>query len=367
MKRLIAVILAAVMTVSLLAACGKTDTQANLQALNNKGDFSGIVMMTRDGETVYEVSGGVENDESEEPINADTRFCVGSVSKQFTAAAVLILHQEGKLNVDDKLSRFFPDYRYGDEITVRMLLDMRSGIAEFYDIEYIDNAFTELPTGELRGVVTNDKSVKENRQTLESWLMKQPLVFEPDTDFEYSNSNYFLLARIVEIVSGKDYHDFVRERIFEPLGMNSSSFIDDTEFAEIPHFAAPTVNPQTVYVGVTMGLGDIISDAHDLDIWLSSLKNNKILKQESVAMMCTDYSDDDDEEDYGFGFRILYDGVFHVGSITTYETMVYTDVQRGVNIIAVTNDEPNLEISVSDIVLDLVDKLEGEDDGLLEV
>lgn len=362
MKKIIALVLVAGMIFS-LASCGVKDEKNKtaqiktyVSQLDNDESFSGVVVMTQDGKTVYEKADGIENNSDEEPITTDTLFCIGSVSKQFAAASILTLQQVGKLDVDDKLSKYYPDYKYGDDITIRHLLDMRSGIKEFYDVEYIDDAFTELPTGELRKTVTNKNTAEENRQILEDWLLKQPLEFEPDTDFEYSNSNYFLLARIVEKVSGMSYSEYVRKTIFMPLGMNNTYFIDDVNFNDVPHLAAPTVHPKTVCVGITMGLGDMISNAQDMDRWLTSLRTNSVLTKESVEMMGTDYTPDVDE-DYGFGIRMIGSGLFHSGSITTYQAMVYTDIEKGVNIFAVTNDEPNDSVSVAEIVWELTDQV----------
>ncbi len=340
MKKILALLLAAVMTLSIFASCGANEKQAYLNALLKDTGFSGVVFVTKNGHTVCQTAKGVENSETNQPITTDTKFCIGSVSKQFAAAAILLLRQEGKLSVDEDLTRFFPDYRYAKELTIRHLLDMRSGIREFYDVEYIDGAFTELPTGELRGVITNDNTAGENRRLLEDWLLRQPLEFEPDSAFEYSNSNYFLLARIVEIVSGQRYNDFLRERIFEPLG---------------------TVTPQTVYVGVTMGLGDMISNAHDIDRWLTSLRTHALLTGESVEMMTTDYTDEYDEcgeeENYGFGIRPYGEGLFHSGYFSTYLTMVYTDPKTGMNVFAVTNDDINPNVSIPELGWNLVDDL----------
>ena len=98
----------------------------------------------------------------------DSLFCIGSVSKQFTACAILLLQQDRKLSIDDRLTQYFPQYAAGSELTIRHLLEMRSGIAEFYDVEYIDDAFTELPTGELRNVITNDNTAEQNRRQTNS-------------------------------------------------------------------------------------------------------------------------------------------------------------------------------------------------------
>lgn len=358
MKKIIALLLIAA-SVFALASCSQSQKQEYLNSLVEDNDFSGVVLMTENGRTVCEVAGGVEKTNSNEPITINTRFCIGSVSKQFAAAAILTLQQDGKLNVNDRLEKYFPDYKYGNKLTIQHLLDMRSGIKEFYDVEYIDDAFTELPTGELRGVVTNNNSVEGNQKLLEDWLMKQPLDFEPDTNFDYSNSNYFLLARIVEIVSGESYNDYVHETIFEPLGMNNSSFIDEDDFRSVSHLAAPTVHPQTVYVGVTMGLGDIITNARDMDRWLTSLRTNQILTEESVKLMTTDYTESDDQ-DYGYGIRMNDLGLFHTGYITTYQAIAYTDPEKGVNIFIVTNDDINPDINVIDICWGLLEKTEEE-------
>lgn len=363
MKRAIALLLAAAMAITILASCGTNEKQAYLNAMIEGTGFSGVVLVTKNGKTVCESAKGTENKFSNKKITADTKFCIGSVSKQFAAAAILLLRQDGQLSVVDKLSKYFPDYRYGNELTIRHLLDMRSGIREFYDVEYIDDAFTELPTGELRGVITNDNTVEENREILEDWLLRQPLEFEPDTAFEYSNSNYFLLARIVEIVSGQSYNEFLRERIFKPLGMTHTTFIDDVDLFDQPDMAQPTVTPQTVYVGVTMGLGDMISNARDIDRWLTSLKTHELLTEESVDMMTTDYTnedddDDEEEENYGFGIRPCGDGLFHSGYFSTYLTMVFTDPETGFNVFAVTNDDTNPNIDISEIGWNLIDGLD---------
>ena len=363
MKRTLALLLAAIMVLTVLASCGTNESQKYLDAMLDNTGFSGVVLVTKNGKTVCKAARGTENNNSKEAITTDTQFCIGSVSKQFAAAAILLLRQDGQLSVDDKLSKYFPDYAYGNKLTIRHLLDMRSGIKEFYDVEFIDDAFTELPTGELRGVITNDNTVEENRQALEDWLLRQPLEFEPDTGFEYSNSNYFLLARIVEIVLGQRYNDFVRERIFEPLGMKHSTFIDDVDLQSQPHLAEPTVTPQTVYVGVTMGLGDMISNAHDIDRWLTSLRTHELLTEESIEMMTTDYTNEDDEcedeeENYGFGIRPTGQGLFHSGYFTTYLTMVYTDPEKGLNVFAVTNDDTNPNIDIPAISWNLIDCLD---------
>ena len=126
MKRAIALLLAAAMAITILASCGTNEKQAYLNAMLEGTGFSGVVLVTKNGKTVCESAKGTENKFSNKKITADTKFCIGSVSKQFAAAAILLLRQDGQLSVDDKLSKYFPDYRYGNELTIRHLLDMRA-------------------------------------------------------------------------------------------------------------------------------------------------------------------------------------------------------------------------------------------------
>ncbi|MER2081381.1 MAG: serine hydrolase domain-containing protein [Ruminococcus sp.] len=136
MKRTIALLLAAVMTLAILASCGTNEKQAYLNAMLEGTGFSGVVLVTKNGRTLCETARGTVNNDSKEPITTDTQFCIGSVSKQFAAAAILLLRQDGKLSVDDSLSKYFPNYRYGRELTIRHLLEMRSPLSALYLVTF---------------------------------------------------------------------------------------------------------------------------------------------------------------------------------------------------------------------------------------
>ena len=270
MKKTIALLLAALITLTVLASCKNYEDQAYLNNLLDGTGFSGVVLVTKNGHTICEAAQGVENNNSNQNITTDTRFCIGSVSKQFAATAILLLQQDGKLSVDDNLSKYFPSYKYGNDLKIRHLLEMRSGIKEFYDVEYIDDAFTELPTEDLRGVITNDNTVEQNQKLLEDWLLRQPLEFEPDTEFEYSNSNYFLLARIVEIVSEKSYNDFVRERIFD--------FVDYT----LPLYKGEGKSMLLIAIGCTGGKHRSVALTQALYDHLSENKNKVAVQHRDI-------------------------------------------------------------------------------------
>ena len=288
----------------------------------------------------------------------NSRFCIGSVSKQFAAASIMLLKQRGMLSVEDKLEKYFPQYKIGKDITLKNLLTMRSGIAEFYGVYYIDDAFTEIPTNDLEGVLTNQKTPGENREILKSWLFKQPLLFEPDSTYEYSNSNFFLLAEVVSQVSGMEYEDFVKKNILDTLGMKQTGFIDDNR--DFNGLSKPSVDTKTVYIGITRGLGDLYSCADDMDLWLSSFRKHTLLTEESVKEMSQDYSP---EDEYYYGYGINPDGeggLFHTGFFSTYYAVDYTNPEEEINLFAVTNDNKSMKADLTELCFKLLDKAQSD-------
>ena len=357
MKRILALVLTMMFCFS-LTSCGMLqDEQAFLEKELSSMNFSGVVRLTKDGRVLCEYVAGTEQPDSKRKITRDTKFCVGSVSKQFAAASIMLLKQDGKLNVEDTMDKYFPDYRYGKQLTLKHLLTMRSGIPEFYDVIFIDDAFTEVPVAGLDKTITNDGTPEQNQKLLEEWLLKQPLDNPPDTVSYYSNSNYFLLSRVVELVSGMKYNDFVRERIFKPLQMTHSGFVDDEDWQHMPNLAKPSVDTQTVYVGATRGLGDMISDAKDMERWLKSLRTYDILTEESVKEMTTNYSPEDEME-YGYGLMPDKDGSFcHTGSFTTYHALAYSYPKLGIDLFGITNDNANLEGDLNEVCFELLNRV----------
>lgn len=342
MKRLLAIILSCAV-VMCLAACGtstndakttadstkstekasKTDaeiTKEKLDAQLKRINFKGIVCITHNGEIVYQSVTG--NDEKGNPLELDTPMYIGSVSKQFCATAIMMLKEQGKLSLDDKLSKYFPEFEYGKDVTLKNMLTMRSGISEF--------SFSD-------GFYSEDK--EEIFADMKNYVFSQPLSFEPDTKYEYRNSNYILLGNIVEQVSGMSYNEFVRENIFKPLDMTSSGFV-----YEVPsnpdysaHLTFDTLNAGMLEAIIATGAGDIVTTAPDMEKWMTGLSSGKIISKESYEQMTQDYSPEDGD-DYGFGLMGAYDNsVSHTGRIGNYTAYDYINVDKGYNLYAVTN------------------------------
>ncbi len=186
----------------------KADAYFQLQ--NKLNRFSGAVLIALKGKPVLSKGYGLANYELQVPITVRTKFRLGSLTKAFTAAAVLQLEEKGLLQLEDPLSRFFPDYPSAEKIKIHHLLTHTSGIPSFTSLKEYSrfklNATTPLKTIEF--------------------FKPQPLSFEPGTNFAYSNSGYILLTAIIEKVSGRSYADYLRENIFLPLNLLDTTYDD---------------------------------------------------------------------------------------------------------------------------------------------
>jgi CubicO group peptidase (beta-lactamase class C family) len=229
MKRFVlSVVIACVILLNVSARCQTVPDkeiasriQAYLQPFGDTGNLIGSVLVARGGRILFRRSYGMANYELRVPNSSETRFHIASVSKPFTAAAILQLQEQGRLSVSDHVSRYVPDFPSGDRITLDNLLTHTSGIPDINGIEGIDT-FERSP------------------HTLEQLVAKfasLPLEFAPGSKQSYSNSNYNLLALILEKVSGEGYENYLRRHIFEPAGMKDSG-VDDDASRLIPNAAS---------------------------------------------------------------------------------------------------------------------------------
>ena len=286
--------------------------------------FKGVVSLTKDGEVIYQYVNG--KDSGGNALTVDSAMYIGSVSKQFCAASIIMLRDKGKLSVDDTLDKYFPEYEAAKKLTVRNLLTMRSGILDMVN------------EGPVEGV-SYENTEDKNTAVIKEWIFSQPLKFEPDSAYAYSNSNYFLLADIVKQISGKSYHDFVRENIFKPLGMSHSGFVeevtDDPAWAE--GLARGEGNTSVEPPGLANGAGDVASNAADMDAWMAGLSDGTVVSKESFREMTENYSTDSGAS-YGYGLMgMAYDGTGHPGAIGTYGALDYINPERGLRLFIASN------------------------------
>lgn len=322
----LSLLLAIILVPCSVSVSAQTDAQTYLDEQMDEYDLNGVVLVTKNGKVVCQSARGMANSAEGKEMTMDTLFPIGSNSKQFCAVAILMLQEQGKLNVEDTLSEYFPDYTVAADVTIRDLLTMRSGIREHQ--EGLNREYT----------LSEDATSEENIQIILEWLYTKKLLFKPGQSHRYSNANYLLLSMIVEQVSGQNYADFISESIFEPLDMNNSGFYEELmnhpDLAEYTGDVATPIDPELK--GLTQGCGDLVSTAEDMDKWMTSLKECTLISEESFNEMTTDYSKG---TGYGYGIRLQEDGaLFHDGAIVSYLSFVFTYPEDGFNVFGVTND-----------------------------
>jgi CubicO group peptidase (beta-lactamase class C family) len=254
----------------------KEKIDALIQSQVTDGNTPGIaISIAKDARTMYEKAAGVRDTSTKAPMLITTPQSIGSTTKQFTAAAILLLQQQKKLSIDDKLSKFVPEYVYADKVTLRQMLNMVSGISDDDPAIY---------GGKLTQPITREAMFKN--------LNRLPLMWKPGTHMIYTNTNYNLLALVVERASRQSYLTFLRDHIFSPLGMSSTSTIDQPP----PDMAAgyyhekpgqPFVSRAELHPDFSFGTGNLVSTTRDLLKWDAALLSGKVLDQQSLRTMFT--------------------------------------------------------------------------------
>jgi CubicO group peptidase (beta-lactamase class C family) len=255
---------------------GKIDEIA-AKALADSGAPSVSLAIVQGGKIVYEKAYGHARLDPATEAKAEMRYGIGSVSKQFLAGAILLLVQDGKLSLDDRVSRYLPNLTRAGEITIRQLLSHTSGYQDYYPQDYVA-PFMQKP-------VTVDG-------ILDQWA-KKPLDFDPGTRWQYSNTNYVVAGRIIERVTGEPYFNFLAKRILGPLGMRSAIDLAEQTLAA-PDAAGYTrfalgpmrpVHPEAR--GWLFAAGELAMTAHDLALWDIGLMEHKLLTPGSIEAMTT--------------------------------------------------------------------------------
>lgn len=239
--------------------------------------FNGSVLVADQGKVIYKKGFGLANMEWEIPNTPDTKFRLASITKQFTATAVLQLAAQGKIKLDGKLSEYLPEYRkdIGDKVTVHQLLNHTSGIP----------SYTGLP-GFFQEVSRNPFKVDDFVKKYAS----NDLEFEPGSKFSYNNSGYFLLGAIIEKVTGKPYEQVLKENIFDPLGMKNSGYDRfDTLLKKratgYQKSADGYVNAPYLDMSIPYSAGSLYSTVEDLYLWDQALYSDSLLNAQFKELM----------------------------------------------------------------------------------
>lgn len=281
--------------------------------------FNGAVLVAENGKVIYKKGLGLANMEWNVPNEADTKFRLGSITKQFTATLIMQLVEQGKLKLDGKLSEYLPDYRkdVGDKVTIHHLLTHTSGIPSYTSMP---NFMAEVS----RDPYTPVEFVKK--------YASGDLEFEPGAKFRYNNSGYFLLGAIIEKLHGKPYEQVLKEQVFDPLGMKNSGY--DHADAILPKRASgyektPTGYRNAPYLDMSLpyAAGSLYSTVEDLYLWDQALYTDKLISAKGKELMFKPFLDN-----YAYGWGITkvtlpqsketVNSVAHSGGINGFNTLL---------------------------------------------
>jgi CubicO group peptidase (beta-lactamase class C family) len=318
----------------------------------------GAVAVSMDGRQVFSRGYGLANLETATPVGGDAVFRIGSLTKQFTAAAVLLLVQDGRLQIDDPAAKYLPELPRDDPTTLRQLLNHTSGIAD-----YVGRPGFERET-----------MVPHTTDQLVAYVTAQtPLhLFPPGTQWRYSSSNYILAGAIVERVSDMPLGRFLETRIFDPLGMTQTAL--DDEHDVVPHRATGYdrtahgfSNARQISMTVPFAAGAIRSTPHDLLLWTEALSHGRVLKPAALRLMTTPARLNDGSPametlpdggrrpvSYGMGLFVGGDparpDLWHEGAIDGFTSHLGLFGRTDFAVAVLVNTSPNEHLPIGDVV-----------------
>jgi D-alanyl-D-alanine carboxypeptidase len=304
------------------------------EVLARTGVPSASVAIVKDGQIVYVKAYGDARLEPHTPATPEMRYSIGSISKQFTAAAILLLQEQGKLSLDDKVGKFLLNLTRAKEVTIRQLLSHTSGYQDYWPQDYVMPMMLQPVTAE---------------KIMDLWARK-PLDFEPGTKWQYSNTNYVIAGVIIEKASGKPLLQFLSEKIFTPLGMKSVANIDQEKLGETDpigylRYALGPLRPAPKEgKGWLFAAGELAMPARELALWDISIIDQKLLKPSSYRELETEVRLQNGlGTRYGLGVSLNTEGgtraVSHGGEVSgfTAENLVFPE--KRVAIVALTNQD----------------------------
>ena len=328
------------------AASKKTQLDNLFSQKAKSNTFNGCVLIAQQGQIIYKKAFGYADYKNKIPLTTNTGFQLASTSKTLTAAAIMLLKQEGKLNYNDDVKKYFPDFPY-EGVTIQLLLTHRSGLPNY--MYFCD------------GLVTDKSCLLSNKAVLDLITKDAPPLYsKPNKKFSYCNTNYCILASIIEKISGINYADFMHDSIFIPLKMMNT-------WVNTPENAREYQNKTLAYYGnwhIEEGdyldgiYGDkgIYSTVEDLFKWDQALYNYSLLTKETLDEAFIGYSHEKKGmRNYGFGFRIIDypDGskvVYHNGWWHCYNTTFYRRLKDKSTIIILSNKYNKNVYQVNDIL-----------------
>ncbi|HTA65503.1 MAG TPA: serine hydrolase domain-containing protein [Xanthomonadaceae bacterium] len=300
--------------------------------LRRTGTPGATIAIAVQGRVVYSHSWGLRDRERHLPATRDTHYEIGSITKQFTAAAILQLQEAGKLHIDDTLATYLPDAPHAGEVTLRQLLSHTSGMPNYFDAPDIERIATRP--------IAFDRLI--------ALVAGKPLDFAPGSEWAYSNTGYILLGRVIELVSHESYRHYVQTHLLDPTGMSQTFHV--AEETQLPLMAigyrrrnGRTERAPTISDSFGWSAGHLVSTVDDLQKWNEALRNGRIVTAADYASMSTSVKTTDGA-DAGYGFGLFVDSiddqprVGHTGGSFGFTSADEYFPKQGLQIIAFTNN-----------------------------
>ncbi len=349
-------IIIAVLAINSQSICYGQDLESNIDSLLQEkypSDAPGATFLISKNENIiYKKAFGLANLELNVPMQSENVFEIGSITKQFTAISILMLMERGKLDLNDEITKFIPDYpTLGKKITIHHLLTHTSGIKNYTSMK------------EIRGIAKNDLTPL----ALIDFFKNEPMDFEPGEQFKYNNSGYIILGYIIELLSEQNYASFVKENIFKKLNMTSSSYATHTKIIKnkVSGYHKRDDYIKNMHISYTLpyAAGSLISSVDDMFKWQQAIKNNLLISKETTKKAFTNYTLNNGEYmNYGYGWHIKTinnsdtRSFEHGGSIFGFKSMGVYLPDSDIYVIGLSNCDCNSPTKITRKIAELVEK-----------
>lgn len=311
--------------------------------LNNQKDFSGFVMIGEKGKITYAHGFGYADRIAQRPFTRETLSTIGSITKPFTATAILLLLEDGKLALDQTIGHFFPHVPADKKnITIHHLLTHTAGFPGAIGDDYAS---------------VNDKE-------FQALAWDTPLLFPPGTSYEYSNAGYSILGMIIEKLSDKSYSDFLEERIFQKAGMKTAGYTNpDANYQNLAHGYLQDgtdwgTSRDKVWDGTEpywhlKANGGLLMSPEDMFNWYLALRNHTILQPETLTLQITPHADEGRGSFYGYGYAVDGESVQHNGSNRIFKADFRWNPEKDLFFYSMTNDEKVRLFRINDEIIQI--------------
>ncbi|MBU5427598.1 serine hydrolase [Tissierella pigra] len=301
-----------------------------MKALEKNENFHGSILIAKEGSILLNEGYGFANFDQNTLNKTQTKFAIGSVTKQFTAMAIMQLSEKGLIDVNDSLSKYLPDFPNGDLITIHNLLTHSSGLVNF----------TELM--EFYTLSSNNQTPMD----ILNLVKDKPLIFKPGEKFSYNNTNYLILGMLVEQLSNMSYEDYLQENIFNPINMNNTGISygknnglhDATAYSG--YLEVVPIDDEVLLRGA-YGAGNMYSTTEDLYRWSEALKTEKLVNKDTMNQIFKEHIDMEGVGSYGYGWMIIDSEVgkiiLHGGNTLGFTSSISRVVDLDLTIIVLSN------------------------------